>query len=133
MNLWVAFGSSHRRRQPLETLLRPVDFPHFQDRPNELRSERVNRWRAEYKELSERQHQFLLAVVCYAVSEARGIPSLEQALQTWADHFMAYRDLDMFHFQCTIPLEVGVQYRLSGSSRTHHLSVSIKSPSEELK
>jgi len=133
MNLWVAYDLEHAKKIALETLIKPVAFPCFQDRPNELRTERIQRWRSEYKELSERQHKFILSVVCHALSEAQGIPSLQQSLQKWADHFAASRDLDLFSFRCVEPLSLGIDYRLSGSSRTHHLSVSTRSPSEELR
>jgi len=132
MNFWIALDNSYWKKQPLETLLRPSTFPRFQVRPNELPSERAQRWRAEYKDLSEQQNQFILAVVCWAIHDSKGVPSLREALQKWGDSFAANQDLDLFSFRVVAePREVCVNYKLAGSSRTHQLSVSSSSPSEQ--
>jgi hypothetical protein len=132
MILWVSTNGAHFRKVALEAILRPTSFPHFVERPNELRTERAQRWRTEYKDLAEKQHLHVLATVCWIFAEAQTRVALDLALQAVADKAIAHNDLSAFQFRtATDPMEATVSYRLLGSAKTHTLTLRSKSPAQQ--
>ena len=132
MILWVATNGSHFKKLALEAILRPTSFPHFVDRPNELRTDRAQRWRTEYKDLADKQHRHVLATVCWIFHEFKTYTTLVAALQDVADRSIANQDLSAFQFRiCQDPLEATVDYRLLGSAKTHTLTLRSKSPAQQ--
>jgi hypothetical protein len=132
MNVWSSWNGSHFKRTPLETLLKPISFPVFYSRKGETRTQRAQRWRSEYKELTAKQHNAVLALVAHALAEAKGVPSLTAALQAETDKLLTgLYVLDFKFWVADSPLEVTVHYRLLGSAKTNALTVSLRSPSQQ--
>lgn len=132
MNIWVALNGTTFRRTPQETVLRPTSFPHFVERPNELRTMRAQRWRQTYKELSQEQHQWVFATVYWEFATHTRLADLMQRLRTIGDVSAAQNQLSSFQtIVVADPTEVSVSYRLLGSSKTHTLTLRSSSPSQQ--
>lgn len=131
MSVWVSIDGGLTRRQPLEVLRRPRRFPRFHRRSTESPTQSAQRWRTEYLTLSKSQHEYLLALACYAVVDSKGLPSLNLALAEYEEDLLRTKSLQLFSWTTAEPKEVTIVYKLTGSSRTHQLTVSIRSPSED--
>ncbi len=131
MTLWTSTDGKPFIRTPLALFLRPIDFPVFRDQPAELPNQRAQRWRSEFKELANKQHDFVLASACYAFEDHQRTPSaLKAVLQGLGDRLTGQRHMDFFSVNIAQePLEVSVNYRLAGSSKLHSIVVSGLNPS----
>lgn len=131
MNIWIAKDGSHWVPQPLETIPKPITFPRFVQYPNELPTARAQRWRRTFKDLSEKQHAFVISACAWALKDAKSQQALDHILKDLADQFVINQDLSRFVFSTADqPLELTVLYQLTGSSRTHQLTFSLLSPSQ---
>lgn len=120
------------RRQHMETVLRPVSFPRFREYVGESRTQRAQRWRLCYKELSRLQHQWLQATVCWTFAKASGVFDLRTKLQQFENQALARQQLNHFQFNVVAdPLEVGIAYSLPGSTKIHNLALHSRSPSKQ--
>lgn len=132
MNIWIAKGGSHWKPYPLEAVPKPVTFPRFVTYPNELPTARAQRWRDTFKELASQQHDYVLSAAAWALHDAKSQTALEQIMQDYADQFAVHQDLGMFVFgTADAPLELTVVYKLQGSSKTHQMTLSLLSPSQQ--
>lgn len=131
MTLWVSFDLGLTTRQPLEVLRRPKRFPTFYKRTTETQMQSAQRWRREYPKLSKAQHEYIRALVCYAIVDSKGIPSLNIALSEYEADLLKNRFVAAFSFNTAEPKEATINYKLVGSSRMHQLTVSTRSPSED--
>lgn len=132
MNIWIARDGSHWKPYPLEAIPKPVTFPRFATYPNELPSARAQRWRRTFKELAEKQHDYVLAAAAYALKNANSQQDLEHLMKDYADQFAVHRDMDRFVFNTADrPLELTVVYQLAGSTRNHQITLSLLSPSQQ--
>lgn len=132
MNIWIAKDGAHWKPYPLEAIPNPVTFPRFVTYPNELPTARAQRWRNTFKELAEKQHAYVLSASAWALHDAKSQSGLEQIMQDYADQFAVQQDLSMFIFRTADqPLELTVVYKLAGSSKTHQMTFSLLSPSQQ--
>jgi len=132
MNIWIAKDGAHWKPVPLATIPKPVSFPRFAVYPNELPTARAQRWRQTYKELSAKQHDYVVSAAAWALHDAKSSQELERVLQNYADQFAAQQDLDQFIYRAAEqPLELTVVYRMVGSSKSTQLTLSLLSPSQQ--
>jgi hypothetical protein len=132
MNIWISKDGSHWKPVPLETLPKPVTYPRFVSYPNELPTARAQRWRRTFKDLAEKQHDYVLQCAAYALKDAKSQQDLEHTMKDISDQFAIHRDMDRFIFNTADrPLELTVIYQLAGSTRTHQLTLSLLSPSQQ--
>jgi hypothetical protein len=132
MNIWIAKDGAHWKPYPLEAIPKPVTFPRFVSYPNELPTARAQRWRQTFKELAEKQHDYVMSAAAWALHDAKSQLGLEQIMQSYADRMAAHQDLDHFVYHTADqPLELTVTYKLRGSSKTHQMTLSLLSPSQQ--
>ena len=132
MNIWIAKDGAHWKPYPLEALPKPVTFPRFASYPNELPTTRAQRWRQTFKDLAEKQHAYVTSAAAWALHDAKSQLGLDQLMQAHADQIAAYQYLDHFVYHTADqPLELTVIYKLRGSSKTHQMTLSLFSPSQQ--
>lgn len=132
MNIWIVKDGSYWRPVPMETIPKPVTYPRFVTYPNELPTARAQRWLRTFNELAEKQHDYVLAAAAHALKGAKSQQDLEHSMKDYADQFAVHRDLDRFVFNTADhPLELTVIYQLAGSTRTHQITLSLLSPTQQ--